>query len=55
VKITATVRSSFADPNPDPRDPHVLGLPDPDPLIRGMDPDPSAIQINKKTLIPTIL
>ncbi len=21
-------------------DPHVLGLPDPDPLVRGMDPDP---------------
>ncbi len=27
----------------DPRDPHVLGLPDPDPLVRGTDlyPDPS--------------
>jgi hypothetical protein len=24
---------------PDP-DPHFLGLPDPDPLVRGMDPDP---------------
>ncbi len=22
-------------------DPHVLGLPDPDPLVRGTDPDPS--------------
>jgi hypothetical protein len=22
-------------------DPHVLGLPDPDPLVRGIDPDPS--------------
>ncbi len=30
--------SSVADPNPDPR---VLGLPDPDPLVRGMDPDPA--------------
>jgi hypothetical protein len=30
------------DPNPDPPDPHVLGLlyPDPDLLDRGMDPDP---------------
>ncbi len=33
---------SVADPHPDPPDPHVFGLldPDPDPLIRGMDPDP---------------
>jgi hypothetical protein len=22
------------------RDPHVLGLPDPDPLVKGTDPDP---------------
>jgi hypothetical protein len=29
-----------------------LGLPDPDPLVRGMDPDPSIIkQIGRKTLI----
>jgi hypothetical protein len=26
------------DPNPDPR---VFGLPDPDPLVRCMDPDPA--------------
>jgi hypothetical protein len=26
--------------DPDPPDPHVLGLLDPDPLVRGMDPDP---------------
>jgi hypothetical protein len=43
-----------------------LGLPDPDPLVRGMDPDqdpaldpdpdPSIImQRKRKTLIPTIL
>jgi hypothetical protein len=33
-----------------------LGLPDPDPLVRGMDPDPSIImKIIRKTLIPTIL
>jgi hypothetical protein len=31
-----TASSSVADPNP-----HVLGLLDPDPLVRGMDPDPS--------------
>jgi hypothetical protein len=24
-------------------DPYVLGRPDPDPLVRGMDPDPSII------------
>jgi hypothetical protein len=30
------------DPDLDPPDPHVLGLlyPDPDPLVRGVDPDP---------------
>ncbi len=27
---------------PDPSDSHVLGLPDPDPLVTGMDPDPDA-------------
>ncbi len=42
-----------------------LGLPDPDPLIRGMDPDPDLAldpdpsiimqKIARKTLIPTIL
>jgi hypothetical protein len=45
------ILSSVADPdlNPDPQDPHVFGLPDPDPLVRGMDadsdpaPDPSII------------
>ncbi len=31
------------DPNPDP-DPHVFGHKDPDPLVRGMDPDPSIIK-----------
>jgi hypothetical protein len=34
---------SVADPNPDlyPSDPYILGLldPDPDPLVRGLDPD----------------
>ncbi len=37
------LKSSVADPDPnpdpDPPDPHVLGPPDPDPLVRGMDPD----------------
>jgi hypothetical protein len=27
--------------DPDPPDPRIFGLPDPDPLIRGMDPDPA--------------
>ncbi len=38
-KLTISVAE---DPNPDPPDPHVLGLldPNPDPLVRGMDPDP---------------
>ncbi len=31
-------QTSVADP--DPPDPHVLGLPDPYPLVRGIDPDP---------------
>jgi hypothetical protein len=41
--------------DPDPSDPYVLGLLDldPDPLVRGMDPDPSIIQA--KTLITTAL
>jgi hypothetical protein len=36
--------------NMDPRsvpDPRVFDLPDPDPLVRGMDPDPSTI-VQKK-------
>jgi hypothetical protein len=37
-----------------------LGLPDPDPLVRGTDPDPSPdfyhqTKIERKTLIPTVL
>jgi hypothetical protein len=43
-RVRDTVRSSVADldPNqdPNPPDPHVLCLPDPDPLVRGMHPDP---------------
>jgi hypothetical protein len=36
--------------DPDPPDPHVLGLldPDPDPLARGMDPDPDPSIIMQK-------
>ncbi len=33
-------------------------LPDPDPLVRGMNPDPSIIKqkyVARKTLIPTVL
>jgi hypothetical protein len=35
-----TVATSVADPdqNPDPYDPNVLGLPDPDPFVRDMEP-----------------
>ena len=47
-------KTSVADP-----DPHVLGPLDPDPLVRGMDPDPDPSiimqKIVRKTLIPTIL
>ncbi len=34
-----------------------LGLPDPDPLVRGTDPDPSIIKQKKvrRTMIPTVL
>jgi hypothetical protein len=34
--------SSGGDPEPDmdPQDPLILGLPDPDPFVRGKDPDP---------------
>jgi hypothetical protein len=28
-------------PDPDPPDPRVFGLPDPDPLVRGVGPDPA--------------
>jgi hypothetical protein len=41
------VNSSVADPDPNP-DLHVLGLPDPDPLVRAMDPDPSILCKNSK-------
>ncbi len=27
--------------DPDPQDPHVFGLPDPNPLVRDTDPDPN--------------
>ncbi len=35
-------------PDPDPPDPHVFGPPDPDPLVRGMDPDQDPSIIKKK-------
>jgi hypothetical protein len=34
-------KNNVTDPDPNPPDPYVLGLPDPDPLVKGMDPDPS--------------
>jgi hypothetical protein len=48
-------RTSIADP--DPKDPYVLGPPDPDPLVRDTDLDSSIIKQKKirKTLIPTVL
>jgi hypothetical protein len=39
VKGTGSCSVSVADPNP-----YVLGLSDPDPLVRGPDPDPSFIK-----------
>ncbi len=36
------------DPNPDPLEPYVLGLLDPDPLVRGTDPDPDFPIIKQK-------
>ncbi len=38
------VVSSVADPDPNPPDPRVLGLLDPDPKVTGMDPDPFIIK-----------
>ncbi len=35
-------------------DPHVSGLPDPDPLVRVMDPDPDPSIIVRKALILTV-
>ncbi len=34
------VSVGYPEPDPDLQDPHVLGLPDPDPLVRGTDPAP---------------
>jgi hypothetical protein len=35
------------DAEPDSYDPKFLGLPDPDPIVRGADPDPSIIKQKK--------
>jgi hypothetical protein len=49
--VSVSVIYSVADPNPDPPDPHVFGLlesnPNPDPLVRGLDPQ---IRIHTKML-----
>jgi hypothetical protein len=39
--------------DPDPEDPYVLGLlgPNPDPLTRGTDPDPSTYHKNSKKMV----
>jgi hypothetical protein len=38
VSLYGQCSRQVAEPDPDP---HVLGLLDPDPLVRGMDPDPN--------------
>jgi hypothetical protein len=43
VSLTS-VADPDPNPDPDPPDPHVLGLLDPDPLVRDMDPDLSIIK-----------
>jgi hypothetical protein len=37
-----SVEDQAPNPDPDPSDPYVCGLldPDPNPLVRGLDPDP---------------
>ncbi len=46
--LSEAIIRSPTDPDSDPQDPYVLGLPAPDPLGRGtdlaMDPDPSVIK-----------
>jgi hypothetical protein len=39
--ISVVLTSCVVNPDLDPSDTYVLGLLDPDPLVRGMDPDPS--------------
>ncbi len=41
--------ASVADP-----DPYVLGLPDPDPLVRGKDPDHSILKENSRKNLDTL-
>ncbi len=43
------LKASVADPDPNPPDPHVFGLldPDPDPSVIGMDPDPNPSAIKQ--------
>ncbi len=40
----AVVKSSVADPEPDPQELYVLVILAPDPLLRGTDPEPSIIK-----------
>jgi hypothetical protein len=47
-KIISNFLFVFSVANPDPYDPYVFGLPDPDPLIRGTDPDPDLSIIKQK-------
>jgi hypothetical protein len=41
LRVTDIVRDPDPEPVTDPHDPHVFGLSDPDPFVRGADPDPS--------------
>jgi hypothetical protein len=38
---TRNIKTSVGDPDPDPHVFQFLGLRDPDPIVRGTDPDPS--------------
>ncbi len=43
VNLQTSVPDPDPNPDPDQLDPHVFGLPDSDPSVGGMDPDPSVI------------
>ncbi len=48
-KVVKKVEISVADP--DPQDPYVLSLPDPDLLVRGTHPDPDPAPIPDNSII----
>jgi|688.fasta_scaffold1705993_1 hypothetical protein len=56
VEITVYLNYFLVDASIPDMNPQVLGLPDPDQLVRGTDPDPSISSKNsKKTLNSTVL